>query len=227
MTSAFGIDHGTFSKKRGEEFNPASTYERYSAEKKRRRLAAESGAYGGGAALAGAAGTAAAHAKFAGTRTGQGLLTGAEKKYGVNHPLTPHIRSAKKIGVYAAHNKGKMTGAVIGGSAIAGGLGVLQRFRHNEEIGVSQGIGRIKAGTTYASDQKKIAKGLSPVTTAASLADVNWNNPAIKRSLEFTNKYKKHIAIGAGSATAGGTGVGFAVGVRNRRKAAQQLRRGQ
>lgn len=233
--SAFGISHDSAAlptdvakSVRGEEYNSSKPYEKYSAEKKRRRIGAEGAAYSGGSAVAGAGVAAGSAARIAGTKAGQGALTALHRDMtATNHPLAPQAAQAKKIGQFARANRGKTVAGIGAAAAASAGLGMAARFRRNEEQGISQGIGRLKAGNTYNKDQKKIVSKakMTPLSMAAGLSDVNWEHPAIRGGLAFANKNKKKIAAGAAGTTAVVGGGSLAAATNNRKKARGELRR--
>jgi hypothetical protein len=206
----------------GTEVNAGKPYERYSTEQRRRHTAAAAFGYGSTAAAAGAAGTGISGAKFAGTRTGQGLIRSAQLKMTAKHPLHQHLSDLKRAGEFAAKHKKTATAAMLGTSALAAGAGAMHSFRSKEAEGMSTSIGRMKAGETFRTRQTQVAK-VSPVMLA-SMADVNWRHPALRQAYKLARAHSGKLALGTGTV---GTGAGIAAGARmthNRRREAVALR---
>ena len=209
---------------RPTEYTPGQPLERYSAERRRRGVAAESAAYGGAAAATGLAGTTLGNAKIAGTRVGQHTLTAAEARLRASgHPAAEQVARVKRAGVWAA-KRPRATAAGVGALALAtGAAGAMSRIRANEEAGISQGVGRIKAGEAYDRTKRHaLSKGL--LRTALMASDADFNDPRLRRALTYVNNHPKKIAGVTAGAGGGVTLVSTGVGAKNRAKQTHQLR---
>jgi hypothetical protein len=204
-------------RRRTSEFNSGRTYERYAGEHTRGRVTAEGAAAGGVAAGAAAAGTSLSGAKLAGTPLGQSLLTTAEHKLRAQHAVTRNdtpkhaadqVARYKRYGQWAGKNRLKATGGILAAGGLAGGARIAQRMRANEEAGISQGIGRMKAGEHY--ERKSVRVGKSLVHTAAIASDLQAAGPRTKKAAEWAlenrGKLTKYGLVGTG-VVAGGTSI--------------------
>lgn len=196
-------------KRKGTEFNTGSTYERYSGENTRGRVTAEGAALGGAAAAAGAGATSLAGAKLAGTPLGQSVLGAAHAKLEASHKLTgkPEHKLAaqqvgryKKYGEWAGRNKVKTAAGILGATGAATVLRLGQKSRQNEEAGISQGIGRMKAGEHYAGVQRRaVAKaGLSTLALGSDIVTHPKLAPMANKILERRNELTAAGLAGGG-----------------------------
>jgi hypothetical protein len=210
----------------GREFNRGRSYEQIAAEGQRRRTAVSGAAYGGVASGAALAGSAIGNAKIAGTRAGQHSLTQLQSRlHHTGNPLAHQVGQIKRLGVKAAEHKGKTSVALGAATAVAGGAKVMERFRTNEEAGMSQGIGRMKAGSAYGRAQSRVSK-VSPLRTALLMSDADLTHPAVVRTARIAQQHGRKIA--AGTAGTGVAGIA-AQGVRgtSRRKQEREALRSQ
>ena len=207
------------------EYNPGKPLERYSAERRRRGTATEGAAYHGAGGAAATAGMLVGNAKIAGTQLGQQSLdrVGGHLKHAGVTSAAPQIKRVKDAGKLAARHRTKTTALIGGLSVAAAGLHTLGRMRNDETTGISQGIGRIKAGESYAGTRKRVlAKSL--LRTAAMSSDTRSLTPKMRAALAFANRNAKTIGVStlaAGGAT--GTVASVRAG-RNRVAGAKDLR---
>jgi hypothetical protein len=193
-------------------FNTPQPFEQYAGEQQRRRTAAAAAAYGAGAGAAATGSAAIGNLKIAGTKSGQASLKLLHARLAATkHPAAPQIAELHRLGGIAARHK-VGTSAATAGLAVAGaGLGALHQFRSNEEQGMSQDIGRFKAGTTYQNQQNRVAsKGM--VRTAALASDLDWSAEGkIARAGQHVLENKKKYAVGtaAASGAAGASTMGL------------------
>lgn len=182
------------------EFETGNLHERYSGETSRRRVAASGAAWGGTSAATGGASAALAAHRVAGRPVGQKLLEGAA----IQHPIAkPAIDRFATRSLKVAKKPKTVLAATLGLGATGAATGAVARFRRNEEAGISQGLGRIKAGSQYSSDQKRIGKSLmGNVGMAATLAQ----DPAMRRAAFWAGKHKGKLmatsAVGSGGVLA-------------------------
>lgn len=207
------------------EYQPGQPLERYSAERRRRGVVAEGAAYGAAATGAGLGATSLGNAKIAGTRVGQHTLSQAQHRLErAGHPGAKQIEQVKRVGQWAAKRPRRTAAGVAGLSLASAGLGIAARLRGNEEAGISQGIGRIKAGESYAATQRRVIASKGMVRTVLMASDADLNNPNIRRGLDIANRHGKKVVggtlVGSGSVAA----YASARGSSNRHKQAQQLR---
>jgi hypothetical protein len=208
------------------EFSPGAPYEQLSAEKQRRRTAGASWAYGTGATGAAAVGTGLGNAKIAGTKSGQATLKGLQlKAKRANSPIEHDLGRAIKLGQHAASHRKLYTAGTAVASAAAAALGAGHRFRENEEQGISQGIGRIRAGRTYQTDQSRLlSKGLGRALLMHSDADLAELARAATQARAHVGRNKTAYTAGSvGTAIAAGGAAGVH-GSRRRGLAASELR---
>ncbi len=205
------------------EFESGQPYERFSAERQRRRSAVTSSTYNAGAATAGAAGLGLAAGRVGGSPLGQRVLRNTAR-------MSPN--SDVRAAALAAANKTKVLGKrPITSAAGAAGLGVtavglrtLGRFRRSEEEGMSQGIGRLKAGETYSRRQNSVAKGLMVTASREISRKLAEGDPQVARVARLVAEHRKGLAqTGAvtGTAAAGLTGYKQ---IKDRRDQTKQLR---
>jgi hypothetical protein len=211
------------------EYSPGQPLERYSAERRRRGVAAEAAAYGGAASAAGIGAVGLSNAKIAGTRIGQHTLNRAEARLRLaKHPAASPVRRMRRIGAVVGRHPGKTNVAIGGLYTAAAGLGSLSRMRAHEEEGISQGVGRIKAGEAYRRTQQNVlgkSLGWTLARGALLATDVDPKNPKLLRTLRFANQHAGKIALGAAGAGAVGGTVASGVASRNRVKQTKELRR--
>ena len=210
------------------EYNPGKPLERYSAERRRRGTAAEASAYTGAGSLAAGAGAMVGNAKIAGTNTGQAALTRAQGHLNlIKAPGGPQLERVKTAGKYAAKHKGRTSAAIAGLGVAATGLGVVGRMRADETTGISQGIGRIKAGESYTGTQNRVLSkswGVRAARFAAMNSDERALNPKMRATLAFANKHAGPIGTGAVGAAGGTALLASAKSGNNRIEGARQLR---
>lgn len=194
------------------EYTSGQPLERYSAERRRRGLMAENISYGAasGAAAFGAAGLS--NVKLAGTNAGQAALKTAHAHAKVSAPESaPLINNAIRAGQWARRRRNSTALGVVGLAGISTGTGMMSRVRSNEEAGISQGIGRIKAGEMYDVQRRRALNGApAPVSKAGPLrmalmaSDYDLSDPRIRRGARFAWNHKRKIAAGAGGLAAAG-----------------------
>lgn len=209
---------------RPTEYAPGAPLERYSAERRRRGITAASAGYGTAATGAAMAGTTLGNLKIAGTGIGQATLHAGEAKLRrAGHPGAEQVAQLRHAGKWAARHRVGTT-AGVGGLITAGaGLGAMSRLRANEEAGISQGIGRIKAGESYRATQSRaLSKGMLRAALMAS--DTDLDNPALRRTAGFVHHHRRKVAAGMLAAGGTGVGVGTVIGGRNRVAQTGQLR---
>ena len=206
------------------EYNPGTPLERYSAERRRRGVATESAGYTAGAIGTASGASMVGNAKIAGTKIGQHSLGVAEHKLkATGHPGAAQVARVKRIGASAAKHKVRTNVALGGLTVAAGALGVMGRMRANEEAGISQGIGRIKAGESYANTRHRtLSKGA--MRTVLMLSDTDVNNPALRKTAKVINEHGGKILGGTAATGVTGGVVGSAVANKNRAAQARSLR---
>ncbi|HEY5787494.1 MAG TPA: hypothetical protein VIT65_22240 [Microlunatus sp.] len=212
------------------EYSPGQPLERFSAERRRRGIATESVAYGGAAATTGAAAVGLSNAKIAGTRVGQKVLrrTEARLRLSNNPEVAVPVRRLRRVGQTIARHPGKTSAAIGGLYAGAAGLGSLSRMRANEEEGISQGVGRIKAGEAYSRTKRHVlgkSVGWTLARGALMATDVDPKNPKLVRTARFVHRHAGKIALGAlgtggTAAVIGANRAGY-----NRARQTKELRR--
>lgn len=163
----------------GTEFKRGDTYERYAGEHTRGRVQTEGAAFGGVAAAGAAGATSLSSAKLAGTPLGQAALTAGEKKLRLSAKATPQLSHAadqvsryQRYGAWAGKNRLKATGGILAAGGVAGVARIGQRARQNEEAGISQGVGRMKAGEHYSGVRQRAVVGKSVLHQTALATDI-------------------------------------------------------
>lgn len=207
------------------EYQQGQPLERFSAERRRRGVATEGAVLGGGAATAGLGASALGNAKIAGTKLGQHTLTQAENRLKrTGHPAAKQVHDLKRVGQWAAKRPLRTSAGVAGLASASGALGMVARMRSNEEAGISQGIGRIKAGESYSrTTSRALSKGL--LRSALMASDMDLANPRLKQGLALANQHGRKIAIGAaGTGAVVGT-TGAVLGHHHRLVQTHQLQR--
>ena len=182
------------------EYESGNLHEQYSGESQRRRIAASGAGWGAASATTGLASAGLAAHRFGGRKDSQvGLKALAAKHPAYKEPINSFARRSLKV---AAKPKTALA-ATAGLAATGAATGAVSRFRRNEEAGISQGIGRIKAGAQYRTDQQRIAKSvMSNLGMAGSL----MQDPASKKALAHVIEHRKIYGAGAGVlAATGGT----------------------
>lgn len=195
------IGHDPVSKKlKATEFESGNLHEAYSGESKRRRVASAGMGWAAASAGTGMAASAALGAGTLGRPGAQAALSAAKKKYPV---AAGDIDRLKTIGQKAA----KRPKTVLAGAAALGATsavtGRIARFRDNEEAGISQGLGRIKAGAQYNTDQKKLVSKMSELKMYG-IAGQLAQDPQVQRAATWALKHKKPLAA---TAAVGATGT--------------------
>jgi len=199
---------------KGTEFNRGTTYERYSGENTRNRVTAEGAALGSAAAGAGLASSSLAGAKLAGTPIGQSALGAAHAKLETTARLSgkpehrlaaDQVRRYKNYGAAVGRHRLKTSAAILGLGGTAALARIGQKHRQNEEAGISQGIGRMKAGEHYSGVQRRASfgkiAGMAPVALASDVLAHPHVGPLI-----LENKHKITAAgIGATGVVGGVT----------------------
>lgn len=211
---------------KSREFQTGSPYERYSAESARRRSAVASGALQATSAVTGAAAVTGATGRHLGHPYAQSALKTTARTH-PNPGIRDAARAAQKRGKLMAKHPGKTTAAVLGLGATSAATGALARFRRSEQEGISQGIGRIKAGESYTRRQEHLSKGLLSYAgrTAARNAAVQFaaSDPATAQVLHLALRHKKAAGVLVGGSAATATTGGGVTAVRRRVKQRKQL----
>ena len=206
------------------EYSPGQPLERYSAERRRRGVATEAVGYKSAATAAAAGSTAVSGAKIAGTKLGQYGLARAYRKVGPNHPAAANIAQLQRIGARAAKHPKSATAGMLGLTAASGGLAAIARMRSNEEAGISQGVGRIKAGESYANTRQRVTTSKSATMLRYALMSTDADIPKVARNLKLINTHKGKIAAGTAGVAATSAGVSSARASKHRVVQSEQLR---
>lgn len=176
------------------EYKTGAAHEQLSAESARRRVVAGQAGYAGVATAAGSVGGLTAGAKIAGTSVGQSVLARRADalRLGGKHDEAKKITQLKEIGAKARSAPGKTLAITAGASAIGALAGRAAQVRGNEEAGISQGVGRLKASTRYQADINRIGKN---VRFLANLADeVDRGSPNVRRAYKFLTQNQAKVA---------------------------------
>ena len=202
------------------DFKTGAPYETFSAQNERRRIGASQAGFSAGsrAAALGAAGVAGAKIAASDTAQYHGRIA-LPAMQAAKHPLAPALKRAMQVGHTV---RGARTRTAVGGLALAGtatGLHQVANWRKDEASGISEGIGRIKAGRRVVADRSKIIKN------AGALAnDLKRNYSTLKTATELVNQHGKAVAITGGSIGAIGAVARGTYGVKARNKAKRELR---
>ena len=193
------------------DFRPGAPLERQDAERQRRRTSAKAVGWNtlaGGTALG--AGTLT-NLKVAGTDVGQGALrAGAAKTKKTSPETSAQLKRVAGWGRWAKQNRNKTAAGALGLAGAAGLSRVAGQHKSNEEQGISQEIGRMRAGERYERTRSGIRKS-APVKSLLLATDYDLSNPTMRRMVAGADRNKRRIAAGT-AAGAGGAAARRPVG---------------
>ena len=207
------------------EFTEGAPLERLDAERQRRRTSAQAMGYGGVAAGSGLASAGLANLKVAGTDVGQAGLSAAQAKTRRKSPeAAQQIGRLRDAGKWARANRGKTLAGTVGLAGLSGVSGIAGRHKQNEEQGMSQEIGRLRAGERYAATRRSVKKDIG-LRTMLLATDYDLASPRTRKAIAFADRNKKKIAGGASAATAATAGGAVANERIQRSRQRRQLER--
>lgn len=190
----------------GKEFHRGAPTERYSAESARRRSAVVSGGLSAVSSATGVGALTLAAGRHAGKPAGQAALHRLAGRSG-DPLLRQAVRSSTKHSATLARHPKAAVAGVLGLGATSAATNTLARFRRSEQEGISQGIGRIKAGERFQGRQERLSKGTRQVGRLAAFM-LAGDGPAGAQAARLAWDNRKPLAAAGGAAATGGLGVG-------------------